>query len=154
MSRLRILALPLVSWCWIVAPPHATEGVFSGLSAALSDWVRLRLFDGVSQWRATLRDYAPKRPESSLRPRMSFRSPRLTIGSWCETCVRSMSYVTNTTTWLPPACTIPKLKGSLLTTIWQKMTVRNVATFLIAFGVRTIAREIIFRWCTYIRHLL
>src|SRR5262249_15369536 len=48
--------------------------------------------------------------------------------------------------------TIPKLKGSLLTTIWQKMTVRNVATFLIAFGLRTIAREIVLRWWTHISH--
>jgi hypothetical protein len=47
MSCFQMFASPLVGWYWIVAAPHATQGVFGGLSAPLSDWVRLRLFDGV-----------------------------------------------------------------------------------------------------------
>lgn len=33
MSRFGMFASPLVGWYWIVAPPHATQGVFGGLSA-------------------------------------------------------------------------------------------------------------------------
>ena len=49
MSRFQMFASPLVGWYWIVAPPHATQGVFGGLSAPLSDWVRLRLFDDATR---------------------------------------------------------------------------------------------------------
>jgi len=48
MSRFQMFASPLLGWYWIVAPPHATQGVFGGLSAPLSDCVRLRRFDGES----------------------------------------------------------------------------------------------------------
>jgi hypothetical protein len=49
MSRFQMFASPLLGWYWIVAPPHATQSVFGGLSAPLSDWVRLRLFDDATR---------------------------------------------------------------------------------------------------------
>ena len=49
MSRFQMFASPLLGCSWIVAPPHATQGVFGGLSAPLSDWVRLRLFDDATR---------------------------------------------------------------------------------------------------------
>jgi hypothetical protein len=60
-----MFALPLLGWYLIVAPPRKTQGLFrSDLTAPVSDWVRLRLFDDVSQCRATLRDYEQKPPET------------------------------------------------------------------------------------------
>jgi len=41
MSRFQMFASPLVGWYGIVALSHATRGVFGGLSAPLSDWLRL-----------------------------------------------------------------------------------------------------------------
>ena len=65
MSRFQMFALPLLGWYLIVALPRDPGRSFRpDLTAPVSDWVRLRLFDDVSQWRAKLRDYERKPPET------------------------------------------------------------------------------------------
>ena len=65
MSRFQMFALPLLGWYLIVALPRDPRRSFRpDLTAPVSDWVRLSLFDDVSQWRAKLRDYERKPPET------------------------------------------------------------------------------------------
>jgi hypothetical protein len=64
MSRFQMFELLLLGWYLIVAPPRDPGRHSADFSALLPDWVRLRLFDDVSQCLAMLRDCERKPPES------------------------------------------------------------------------------------------
>lgn len=60
----------------------------------------------------------------------------------------------NTQAWMLQFFWVCDLKRSLRTTIRQKIRVRNIVIYLLAFAMRTVVREIFVRWWTHVSHLL